>query len=127
MPLYFILSKSKFSSKEKERLAKTITDVHCAITKAPSNYVTVIFLSGYSLKSRKKIMLLGNIREGGNRTKEMIEQLGHGLLMGIVNTLHTATHKVGLQFLKIPFLWVWESGKVLPAPGQEPVQIANLQ
>ena len=118
MPTYLILSKSKFSSKAKEKLSKTVTDVHCKTTGAPSHCVTVIFLSGYRLKKGRKVMLLGNIRSGGNRTREMLELLEHGLLMAIVNTLYLSTLKVGIQFLEIPFHWVWKSGEVSPASGK---------
>ena len=119
MPVYFILSKAKRSKEEKEKLVKEVTDTHCATTGAPSNFVTVLFLSGYRLKQGKKAMLLGNIRTGGNRTQEIIDRLEHGLIMAMANTLQEPATKIGLQFLGVHSNWVWEGGEVLPPPGEE--------
>ena len=118
MPVYFILSKAKLSKEEKEKLVKEVTDTHCATTGVPSNFVTVLFLSGYRLKQGKKAMLLGNIRTGGNRTQEIIDQLEQGLIMAMANTLHEPAMKIGLQFLGVHPNWVWECGEVLPPPGR---------
>ncbi|MDN5201276.1 hypothetical protein QQ008_07885 [Fulvivirgaceae bacterium BMA10] len=119
MPVYFILSKARLLKEEKEKLVKEVTDTHCTTTGAPSNLVTVLFLSGYRLKQGKKAMLLGNIRTGGNRTQEIIDRLGHGLMMAMANTLHEPVWKIGLQFLGVQSNYVWEGGQVLPPPGEE--------
>ncbi|MDN5212816.1 hypothetical protein QQ020_12195 [Fulvivirgaceae bacterium BMA12] len=119
MPVYFILSKAKHAKEEKEKLVKALTDTHCAITGAPSNFVTILFLSGYYLKQGKKAMLLGNIRTGGNRTQEIIDRLEHGLIMAVANTLHKPATKIGLQFLGVHSSSVWQGGEILPPPGEE--------
>ena len=119
MPVYFILSKSKFSKDEKERVVEAVTDVHCTVTGAPSSYVTILFLSGYRLKQGKKAIVLGNIQTGGNQTQEIIDRLKHGLSVAMSSTLHLSATCIGLQFLGVHSNWVWEGGEVLPLPGEE--------
>ena len=119
MPVYFILSKSDFPEAVKEKAAKSVTDAHCTITGAPSNFVTVLFLSGYHLKKGKQIMVLANIRIGGNRSQEIIEQLERGIRYGLAIANRVSVDKIGLEFLGVHPNWIWEGGKVMPLPGEE--------
>ena len=119
MPVYFILSKSDFGSEAKKVIAGAITDVHCAVTGAPSRYVTVLFMTGYRLLNEKKTMLLGNIRIDGNRTRELVDQLRHRLVGAVAEKLGEPDSAVGLSFLGVYSNWVWEGGEVIPVPGKE--------
>lgn len=119
MPVYFVLTKKNLSKDKKDDITQSLTDAHCQTTGAPSNFVTIIFLAGYRLKDRKKALLLGNIRTGGNRTQEVVDRLKHALLMALTNNLGLSVNDVGLKFLGVNSDWVWEGGEVLPAPGEE--------
>lgn len=126
MPVYITLTKKKLTKEQKQSMVRRITDVHCEVTGAPSNYVTVLFFSGYVLKNSKKAMLMGSIRMGGTRTSEVIERLRNELLRGLESTLEMKTSEVGLEFLGVQSHWVYEGQQVLPKPGKEHTQKSQV-
>lgn len=122
MPVYITLTKKKLTKEQKQSMVRKITDVHCEVTGAPSNYVTVLFFSGYVLKNSKKAMLMGSIRMGGTRTSEVIEHLRNELIEGLGSALKLTTSEIGLEFLGVESHWVYEGRQVLPEPGKEYTQ-----
>ena len=126
MPVYIVLTKNQLTAEQKELTAKKVTDVHCDVTGAPSNYVTVMFLSGYHLKRRKKVTLIGNIRIGATRTSEVVENLQKELVGAMESTLNENSSEIGVEFLEIRAHWVYQGQQVLPYPGQERIQEIKL-
>lgn len=119
MPVYIVLTRNKLTAEQKELATKKVTDVHCGVTGAPSNYVTVMFLSGYRLKRGKKIMLMANIRIGGTRSPEVVGELRKELIGAMEGTLNENSPEIGVEFLGVKAKWVYEGRQVLPDPGQE--------
>lgn len=119
MPVYFVLTKSKLDQATKHRVAKGITDVHCNTTGAPSEFVNVVFMTGYRLKGGYKAAILGNVRKGGNRTDESIGDLRSLIHQEVVSAFGLTNSQVNTEFLPFDAAWAWEGGEVLPYPGEE--------
>ena len=118
MPVYITLTKDKLTAEQKQAAAKKITNLHCKVTGAPSTCVTVLFLSGYSLKNNKKAMLMGSIGIDGTKTSEEIERLKKELVMELESGLKMKTPEVDLEFLGVESYWVYKGQQFLLEPGK---------
>lgn len=125
MPVYLLLTKQSYTKAQKQQITNTISDTHCEVTNAPSQFVTVIFGQGYGLKNAKAITILANIRIGGNRTQARVKQLGEALIANVAAISGINKRKINLDFLGVKANWIFEGGDVLPDPGSETAWLNN--
>lgn len=125
MPMYLIASKNAFSTEQCEYIVKTITDVHCEMTKAPPEFVNVIFTVGRSVARGKQVTMLANVRNGGNRDDQSLEALRVALQEQVAAVAKVSSNKVGVQLLGVPANWNMEGGEILPDPGDETEWLAR--
>ena len=125
MPLYTVLTKRNLNPAKKKHISDEIVRVHSKVTGAPPVFGTVIFMSGYQLRNNYQAMILGNIRIGGNRSQQIIDELGTRLTQAVIKFGQLNGQQVGLDFIGIKASWVYEGGMVLPDPGDEDTWLAN--
>lgn len=125
MPVYTILSKKKIESARKRATVEAITNTHCGMTGAPTEFVNVVFMTGYGLKDGYEAVLLGNVRKGGNRTDSTLQELQNGIHQAVIEALQLPRTKVNIEFSGFEPTWGWEGGAVLPMPGDEGVWLSR--
>lgn len=119
MPLYLILSDKELTEDKKKKIVTTVTQTHCEVTKAPSEFCTVTFAEGMPLKNKRRITILANIRIGGYRTDAQIKKLGDEMILNVAKTHDVDPERVSLDFVGVEAHWIFEGGDVLPDPGYE--------
>lgn len=119
MPLYTIATKKALDEQTRFAIAQSITDVHCTLTGAPSEFVNVIFMTGYRLKRGITLGLNGNVRSGGNRGTELYEKLKKEMHEQVAKAAGLETKKVLLTLIPVEPHWVMEGAMILPPPGEE--------
>ena len=119
MPLYNLACRTALDAETRQQVAIAITDIHCAVTGAPPEFVNVIFFDGYPLRSGLAIEAVGGVRNDGNRTPEVIERLRQELHEGIARAARLPSARVKVALVGVPSSWVMEGGHVMPAPGAE--------
>ena len=119
MPLYTLASKKPFAEQTRFDIAQVITDVHCGLTGAPTEFVNVGFMTGYSMRRGTILGVNGNVRTGGDRTAGLYEQLNQQMHQRIAEAAKLDLSKVLVTLIGIEPHWVVEGGMVLPPPGEE--------
>lgn len=119
MPLYTLASKKPFPEEVRFAIAQVITDVHCGVTGAPSEFVNVVFMTGYSMKRGTILGVNGNVRMGGDRDQELYDTLQAAMHKGIAAAAGLEMSKVLITLIGVESNWVVEGGMVLPFPGDE--------
>ncbi|WP_170790754.1 4-oxalocrotonate tautomerase [Ruegeria lacuscaerulensis] len=119
MPLYTLASKKPFPEQIRFDIAQVITDVHCGLTGAPSEFVNVVFMTGYSMRRGTVLGVNGNVRMGGDRTAGLYEKLNEQMHTRISEAAQLEKSKVLVTLIGIESNWVVEGGMVLPFPGDE--------
>jgi hypothetical protein len=119
MPLYTLASKRALPEQTRFDIAQVITDVHCGVTGAPSEFVNVVFMTGYSMRRGTTLGVNGNVRMGGDRDQELYDKLHAQMHEGVSAAAGLDPSKVLLTLIGVESNWVVEGGMVLPFPGDE--------
>ena len=119
MPVYNVATRCPLSYELRKKTARCITDVHCGLTDAPSEFVNVIFMHGHKLKNGNALSVICNVRSGGNRNAELTEHLRLQILEGIASVTGIETDRIEARLLGFPASWAMEGGEILPEPGEE--------
>lgn len=117
MPLYTVSTKRPLSSFEQQSLVSAITNIHCAVTGAPAQFVQVMFSRGVHLRSRHIIHVLGSIRSG--RSDQIKSTLANGFIETASQVVGCSTARCKVELIDVPASWVIEGGEVMPEPGDE--------
>lgn len=119
MPLYTLASKKPLPEQMRFDIAQVITDVHCGLTGAPSEFVNVVFMTGYRMRKGTILGVNGNVRMGGNRDDELYTKLKSQMHENISKAAQLDMSKVLVTLIGVESNWVVEGGMVLPFPGEE--------
>lgn len=119
MPLYTIATRKSLPEDTRFGIAQVITDVHCSITGAPAEFVSVIFMTGYHMKRGAVLGLNGNVRTGGNRDAEFYERLRKEMHRRVAEAAELSIGQVLVTLIGLEYNWVVEGGMEMPAPGEE--------
>ena len=119
MPVYTLACRQALSNPVRKQIADTITDIHCAVTGAPSEFVNIIFMDGHTVAGGKRIGVIGNVRSGGNRNRELTQTLRERLHQGIATAAEMDPEQLSVSLVGVPASWAMEGGEVLPEPGAE--------
>jgi hypothetical protein len=119
MPLYTIATRKPLAEDLRFAIAQTITDVHCGLTGAPPEFVNVIFMTGYRMRRGCVLGLNGNVRIGGNRGRQLYDDLNKTLHAEVAKTSGIDPAQVFVKLIGVEFNWVVEGAMTMPAPGDE--------
>jgi len=119
MPVYTIASLEKLTPEQTYKVSEAITDIHCDLTGAPTEFVNVIFMNGQSLANNKKVGVIGNVRSGGNRNRELTDELKYRIHEGVAEVLALSIEQLSMALVGVPASWGMEGGEILPEPGEE--------
>ncbi|MCG8443128.1 MAG: hypothetical protein MI723_15090 [Caulobacterales bacterium] len=119
MPLYTIASKRPFPEDVRFSIAQVITDVHCGLTNAPSEFVNVVFMTGYHMRRGIVLGLNGNVRMGGDRNDALYRQLHEQMHQRVAEAAGLDAPNVMVRLIGVEAHWVMEGGMILPQPGDE--------
>lgn len=125
MPLYNLACTKPLTPVERQAVASAITKAHCDETDAPAEFVNVVFMDGYPLPEPQIVSLLGGVRIGGNRTREVVDRLRAALLAAVAGALDAPDDAVGMSLVGVPSNWIVEGGEVMPEPGAEQEWLAR--
>ncbi|MAK45018.1 MAG: tautomerase family protein [Spongiibacter marinus] len=127
MPVYNVATRRPLSYETRKKTADAITDIHCAMTGAPAEFVNVIFMEGHRIKGGHDVGVVCNVRSGGNRNAELTEDLRLRIRDGIAEATQLSTEKVLATLLGFPASWAMEGGEILPEPGEEQAWLERSQ
>lgn len=119
MPVYTLACAEALAQPQRKAVADAITDIHCRVTGAPPEFVNVLFMDGHQIAAGKRIGVLGNVRSGGNRNRELTDSLREQLHAGIAQAAGMAPEALSVDLLGFPASWAMEGGEILPEPGEE--------
>lgn len=119
MPLYTLASKDPFPEETRFDIAQVITDVHCGLTGAPSEFVNVVFMTGYRMRRGTILGVNGNVRMGGDRTADLYDKLNNQMHTRVAEAAKLDLSQVLVTLIGIESNWVVEGAMVLPFPGDE--------
>lgn len=119
MPVYSIATKKPLPQNKINAIADAMTNIHCGLTGAPTEFMNVIFMTGNSLKGGKKISLNANIRQGGNRGQELLNTMQNQLEQSLINIMNLPAKKVEVNLIGFEASWAIEGGVILPDPGDD--------
>ncbi|MCV6597492.1 MAG: hypothetical protein OIF40_10485 [Mangrovicoccus sp.] len=119
MPLYTLASKKPFPEQTRFDIAQVITDVHCGLTGAPTEFVNVVFMTGYHMRRGTTLGVNGNLRVGGDRTADLYDRLHKQMHEGVAKAASLELPQVLLTLIGVEPHWVVEGGMILPPPGEE--------
>ena len=119
MPVYTLASKSALSQTTRHNIANSITSIHCEITGAPPEFVSIIFMHGHNIADGKALGLIGNVRSGGNRNQELTDHLRSAMHIQVAQDAGLQHHEVSATLVGFPASWAMEGGEILPEPGDE--------
>ncbi|MDA4845158.1 hypothetical protein [Hoeflea poritis] len=119
MPLYTLASKRPFSEQIRFDIAQVITDVHCGLTGAPTEFVNVVFMTGFRMRRGTTLGVNGNVRMGGDRNADLYQRLNDQMHRRVAEAAQLDISRVLVTLIGIEPHWVVEGGMVLPPPGEE--------
>lgn len=133
MPTYVCSARAgAISSDQRERIARSITEIHHEVGKAPRYFVQVIFndlnasshFIGGSEAPADQIWIRADIRAG--RTQAQKEALMNRIAAEVSEIAGGSRESVWVYISDIPGPSVMEFGQVLPLPGEEDAWFAKL-
>ena len=119
MPLYTLASRIPFAEQIRFDVAQVITDVHCGLTGAPTEFVNVVFMTGYRMRRGVALGVNGNVRMGGDRDADLYRRLHEHMHQRIAEAARLDMSKVLVTLIGVEPHWVMEGGMILPPPGEE--------
>jgi phenylpyruvate tautomerase PptA (4-oxalocrotonate tautomerase family) len=129
MPYYqFTISPDSTSAKRKAEIARAVTQVHCEVTGAPAEYVSVSFV-----EVPTDSLFLAGKPYGGTRMVGLIrrrtEELKRELLVKLAHAWSEATGEpitaVVMFLVDIPGYQAFENGVLLPEADQDALAVAR--
>ncbi|EON19517.1 4-oxalocrotonate tautomerase-like protein [Cupriavidus sp. GA3-3] len=133
MPTYVCWTKTgRLSSEQRAQIAKSVTEIHHEVGRAPRYFVQVIFnelgaqshFIGGTEASVDQIWIRADIRSG--RTQEQKDQLLMRIADEVSEIAGTSKESVWVYISDIPGPSVLEFGRILPPPGEEDTWFAAL-
>ena len=121
MPVYTLASRKTLAYETRKKAAKVITDIHCAVTGAPPEFVNIVFMEGHPVREGKALGITGTVRKGGNRNKELTDSLRQQIHEGVSDAIGFSSDQVCTNLIGFPASWAMEGGEILPEPGEEEV------
>lgn len=121
MPVYTLACRRPLSADATKKVSHAITDIHCEVTGAPPEFVNIVFMNGHRVRGGKALGVIGNVRKGGNRNKELTDDLRDQLRDGIAKAAGLAASDVNVELLGFEASRAMEGGEILPQPGDENV------
>lgn len=123
MPLYRCTAPAGLLDAERRQsVADAFTSIHCELTGAPPSFVHVHFHDA-SDDEQAPIVLHGGIREG--RTDETRAELVRRCVAAVSAILDVPETDIAMRTSTTPASWIFEGGRVLPAPGEEEAWLAS--
>lgn len=119
MPVYTLACTQPLPVTVRKAVADAITDVHCAVTGAPPEFVNVLFLHGQRTRHGERLAVIGNVRSGGNRNQELTDSLQAAIHKGVALAADLPANEVSVRLIGYPASWGMEGGEILPEPGDE--------
>ena len=119
MPVYTLACTQPLSVPVRKAVADAITDVHCAVTGAPPEFVNVLFLHGQRTRHGERLAVIANVRSGGNRNQELTDSLQAAIHKNVAQAAHVPANEVSVRLIGYPASWGMEGGEILPEPGDE--------
>ncbi|CAD0187230.1 hypothetical protein RUESEDTHA_04142 [Ruegeria sp. THAF57] len=119
MPLYTIATRKPLPEQMRFDIAQVITDVHCGLTGAPTEFVNVIFMTGYHMRRGAVLGLNGNVRMGGDRNADLYQRLQADMHRRVAEAAGLEQARVFVKLIGVEPHWVVEGGMILPPPGEE--------
>ncbi|MEM7543503.1 MAG: 4-oxalocrotonate tautomerase [Pseudomonadota bacterium] len=119
MPVYTVASRAPLNYETRQQAAKSITEIHCAVTGAPPEFVNIVFMEGHRIKEGKELGVIGTVRKGGNRNKELTDSLRQQIHDGVAAATGLARQQMATKLIGFPASWAMEGGEILPEPGEE--------
>ena len=117
MPIYLIRSAPETIGNDAMReIAGDITDIHCAVTGAPREFVHVFFLPIESV-DLGSVAMLASIRSG--RTDAQKAELRQGVIASFAHRATVTEANLTISIVETPASWVMEGGDIFPEPGEE--------
>jgi phenylpyruvate tautomerase PptA (4-oxalocrotonate tautomerase family) len=133
MPTYVCWSRAgQLSPDQRQRIAKSITEIHHEVGKAPRYFVQVIFtelqpgshfVAGEEAEAGH-IWIRADIRSG--RTQEQKSRLMTRIVEDVCAITGASRESVWVYISDIPGTSVTEFGHILPQPGEEAAWFAKL-
>ncbi|MEM7466602.1 MAG: 4-oxalocrotonate tautomerase [Pseudomonadota bacterium] len=103
----------------RKKVAQVITGIHCSITGAPPEFVNVVFMEGHRVRDGKQLAITGTVRKGGNRNKELTDNLKDQIHNEVAHAIGIEQTQVLTTLIGFPASWAMEGGEILPEPGDE--------
>ncbi|MDC0663680.1 tautomerase family protein [Marinobacter sp. SS21] len=119
MPVYTLACTQPLPVSARKAVADIITDVHCDVTGAPPEFVNVLFLHGQRTRNGERLAVIGNVRSGGNRNRELTDSLQAAIHDGVAQAAELPASQVSVRLIGFPASWSMEGGEILPEPGEE--------
>jgi phenylpyruvate tautomerase PptA (4-oxalocrotonate tautomerase family) len=124
MPIYqFTVTEDSVSARKKAQIAEAITATHCAVTGAPSNYVSVVFID----VPKSNLFLAGKSVSGTRMVgtiRRRSEALKRELLTKLAQAWSEATGEpvteVVMFLVEVPGFQVFEGGELLREAEDDP-------
>ena len=133
MPTYLCWTKAgRLTSDQRQRIAKSITEIHHEAGRAPRYFVQVIsteladhahFIGGAPAPD-DQVWIRADIRAG--RTQDQKDQLLTRIASEVAEIAGAARESVWVYISDIPGPSVLEFGHILPQPGEEEAWFADL-
>ncbi len=120
MPLYLCNARNgSIPPEAKAKIAKDITDIHCAKTGAPPTFVHAFFFeeAPQPQLGDSTVQLHGNIRAG--RTDEQKAEIVQEMRESVARHSGIDLSEIAMTTADVPASWVMEGGDLLPEPGEE--------
>ncbi|MEM1403421.1 MAG: tautomerase family protein [Pseudomonadota bacterium] len=120
MPLYICNTvPNTLDERSKERIARDITDIHCAVTGAPEIFVHVAFFEDSRMVplGSDRAAVRGTIRKG--RSGEQKDEITHAIQSSLDREAGITERDATVTIAETPASWVLEGGEIMPEPGEE--------
>ena len=132
MPVYqCVVPVGALTPAQRSGVAEALTSIHCEVTGAPPEFVSVIFnelAAGTAFmagKPAKTAIVAGNIRAG--RPPEVRLQLLKRISDAWMEITGWGKEELVVSIADVPASWVMEKGMVMPEPGEEEAWLRRLQ
>ena len=118
MPMYQChVPPERFDDQQRAAVAKSLTEIHCSVTGAPSTFVHIVFRDGQPAWSDAPFSIHGGIRSG--RSREVTNALVSQMTRALADAADVDPADVAMRTIETPASWIMEGGRVLPEPGAE--------
>ena len=120
MPIYrFKVPTDSVPFEQREKIAVSVTDIHCGQTLAPRHFVHVFFDEQPEGESSYPTRYYLDAINRAGRSQEVKDKLLNELLDCFVANTGVPRDDISGRIGETPASWAMEGGQVLPEPGQE--------